>query len=410
LHGGFQRFGRDVEFLGPVPDFVVLIDADAATVLGTAAFGSSAMEALPLRYRLPMPPAWPGSGPKFSTRSNHLPRRESSRASVAYRSSPMAPRPYWKGYLKLSLVSCPIALFPVASSTERVSFRQINKLTGNRLRQQLVDEVTREPVESQDKGKGYEIAKDTYVQIEDEELEAIEIESSHTVEIDSFVPRVQIDERYIDNPYYIAPNDTVGQDAYAVIRDAMKGKEMVALGRVVLNKRERVMMLMPWGKGILGTSLRYPYEVRDEGAYFDDIEEVNTPPDMLKLAEHILDSKAANFEPSKFVDRYETALVEMLKSKSAGEAPKSRPSAKAPSNVVNLMDALRKSIDAEKAPTKQSAAKKVTAAKQEQMRKQPQFKLPIKGGREVEAEAVPTSKAKTAVTKSAKGAAKRKSA
>ena len=321
----------------------------------------------------------------------------------------MAPRPYWKGYLKLSLVSCPIALFPVASSTERVSFRQINKLTGNRLRQQLVDEVTREPVESQDKGKGYEVAKDTYVQIEDEELEAIEIESSHTVEIDSFVPRVQIDERYIDNPYYIAPNDTVGQDAYAVIRDAMKGKEMVALGRVVLNKRERVMMLMPWGKGILGTSLRYPYEVRDEGAYFDDIEDVNTPPDMLKLAEHILDSKAANFEPSKFVDRYETALVEMLKSKSAGEAVKSRPSAKAPSNVVNLMDALRKSIDAEKkAPAKTAGAKKVSAAKQEQMRKQPQFKFPIKGGRN--AEAVEAAKPKSAGAKPTRSPAKRRSA
>jgi len=321
----------------------------------------------------------------------------------------MAPRPYWKGYLKLSLVSCPIALFPVASSTERVSFRQINKLTGNRLRQQLVDEVTREPVESQDKGKGYEIAKDTYVQIEDEELEAIEIESSHTVEIDSFVPRVQIDERYIDNPYYIAPNDTVGQDAYAVIRDAMKGKEMVALGRVVLNKRERVMMLMPWGKGILGTSLRYPYEVRDEGAYFDDIEEVHTPPDMLKLAEHILDSKAANFEPNKFVDRYETALVEMLKTKGTGQAVTSRPSAKAPSNVVNLMDALRKSIDAEKAPAKkQAASKKASAAKQDQIRKQPQFKFPIKGGRDAEGAA--SAKPKATTGKAVKNTAKRKSA
>ena len=170
-------------------------------------------------------------------------------------------RPYWKGYLKLSLVSCPIALYAGTSSTERVSFRQINKKTGNRLRQQLVDEVTREPVESFDKGRGYEYAKNAYIPVDDDELDAIAIESNHTIEIDSFVPREQIDERYLDSPYYIRPNDQVGQDAFAVIREAMRGKGMAALGRVVLGKRERAIMLQPWNKGLTGDDT--PLSLRD---------------------------------------------------------------------------------------------------------------------------------------------------
>jgi Ku protein len=179
-------------------------------------------------------------------------------------------RPYWKGYLKLSLVTCPIALYTASSSTERVSFRQINKQTGNRLRQQLVDEVTREPVEGPDKGRGYEYAKDAYIPVEDDELDAIAIESNHTIEIDSFVPREQIDQRYLDSPFYVIPNDQAGQDAFAVIREAMRGKGTVALGRVVLAKRERVIMLEPWNKGLIGTTLRYPYEIRDAKEYFGD--------------------------------------------------------------------------------------------------------------------------------------------
>ena len=197
----------------------------------------------------------------------------------------MAPaRAFWKGYLKLSLVSCPIALYTGTSSTERVSFRQINKKTGNRLRQQLVDEVTREPVEGENKGRGYEYAKNVYIPVDDDELDAIAIESTHTIEIDSFVPREQIDERYLDSPYYITPDDQVGQEAFAVIREAMRGKGMVALGRVVLAKRERVIMLEPWDKGLMATTLRYPYEIRDAKEYFDDIPDVKVEPEMLKLA------------------------------------------------------------------------------------------------------------------------------
>ena len=262
----------------------------------------------------------------------------------------MAPaRAFWKGYLKLSLVSCPIALYTGTSATERVSFRQINKKTGNRLRQQLVDEVTREAVEGDDKGRGYEYAKNAYIPVDDDELDAVAVESKHTIEINSFVPREQIDQRYLDTPYYITPDGQVGQDAFAVIREAMRGKDTVALGRVVLAKRERVVMLQPRDKGLVATTLRYPYEIRDAKEYFDDIPDVKVETDMLKLAQHILQSKATDFDPLQFVDSYEEAVVAMLKKKQAGLPVARERVTPRPQNAVNLMEALRLSIAQEKA-------------------------------------------------------------
>ena len=255
------------------------------------------------------------------------------------------PRPYWKGYLKLSLVSCPIALYTATSSGERVAFRQINKKTGNRLRQQLVDEGTGHPIDPDDKGRGYEVDKGVYLPVEDEELDAIAIESSHTIDIDSFVPKSEVDERYVDSPYYLVPENKVALEAFAVIRDAMLGKGMVALGRVVLSKRERVIMLQPRGKGLLGATLRYPYEVRDEAIYFGDIGEIQIPKDMLALAEHILESKAATFDPTLFHDRYEEAVVAMLNEKRAGmPIPKQRPMPRIVAGT-DLMAALKQSIE-----------------------------------------------------------------
>jgi Ku protein len=258
----------------------------------------------------------------------------------------MAPRAYWKGYLKLSLVSCPIALYPASSSSERVSFNRINKKTGNRLRQQLVDSESGELVEKEDVGRGYEVGKGEYLQVEDDEIEKIQIESTHAIDIDSFVPKSEIDNRYLDSPYYIAPTDKVGQEAFAVIRDTIRDKAMVALGRVVLARREHVVMLEAFEKGLLATTLRYPYEVREAGAYFEDVPELKLPKEMKELAAHIVDSKATHFDPSKFEDHYETALVEMLRAKQAGraiQAPKEAP----PPRVINLMDALRASIGSE---------------------------------------------------------------
>jgi DNA end-binding protein Ku len=288
----------------------------------------------------------------------------------------VAPRAYWKGYLKLSLVSCPIALSPATSSSERVSFRQINKQTGNRLRQQSVDEVTREPVDAADKGKGYEVDKGVYIEVDDDELEAIEVESKHTIEIDSFVPAAQIDKRYYDSPYYVMPTDTVGQEAFAVIRDAMRGKGMVALGRIVLAKRERVIALEPYDKGLLGTTLRYGYEVRKSEEYFDGIQDIKVPNEMLKLAEHILDTKKGDFDPAAFEDHYETALVELLRKKQAGfKPPKQKDQAAAPRNVINLMDALRRSVEAERGaqPAQPKKGRKRVEGQREML-------LPIEGG------------------------------
>src|SRR5256884_1357592 len=253
-------------------------------------------------------------------------------------------RPYWKGYLKLALVSCPIALHAACSTSERVAFRQINKATGNRLRQQLIDEETRQPVDPEHKRRGYEIARGQYLIVEDEEIDAIEIESTHVIEIDSFVPRAQIDQRFFDTPYYVTPSDPVGQEAFAVIREAMRGKGMVALGRLVLSKRERVMALEPYDKGLLGTTLRYPYEVRNARDYFSDLPDLIIAPDMLTLAEHILDSKASEFDPATFRDRYEEALLAHLKSKQAGAVPERRKTFAPPHRVVNLMEALRRSV------------------------------------------------------------------
>jgi DNA end-binding protein Ku len=253
-------------------------------------------------------------------------------------------RPYWKGHLRLSLVTCPIGLFPATSEAEKTHFHQINKKTGHRLRQQMVDEETGKVVDKDDKGRGYELSKGRYVEIDEDELDAIEIESTHTLDIDGFVPVAEIDKRYFDRPYYIAPEGKAGAEGFAVIRDAMKDKERVAIARIVMAHREHVIALEPLGKGLVGTTLRYDYEVRDEKAYLSDIPNPRVPRDMVKLAEHILDSKAAHFDPRKFKDEYETALRKLVRKKAAGKKIEVPEPEERPSNVIDLMDALRRSV------------------------------------------------------------------
>jgi len=328
----------------------------------------------------------------------------------------MPARAHWKGYLKLSLVSCPIALYPAISAAERVAFRQLNRETGNRLRQQMVDSVTGEVVRSHDKGRGYEIGEHQLLLVEDEELEAaqqqarkrpfsaaraasespspvedpaasrgaqarreeprgplpvreaprrlearlnepdvaspapvpVRVENNRTIEIERFVERAQIDPRYHDTPYYITPRDDVGQEAFAVIRDAMAGKGMVGMGRVVLAKRERPIILGPMGKGLLGMTLRYAHEVRNEAEYFAGIPDLTLPEEMLEVAEHILETKTADFDPALLEDRYRTVLVSMLREKQAELPKKVSPAAPSPENVINLMDALKRSLDTQR--------------------------------------------------------------
>src|ERR1700729_1830665 len=256
----------------------------------------------------------------------------------------MAPRAYWKGYLKLSLVSCPIALYPATSEREKISFHQLNKETGNRIRYRKVDAETGDDVDQANIIKGYELAKGEYVDVTREELEAVAIESKRTIDIEQFVPRDQIDELYIRDPYYIAPDGEVGQQAFAVIREAIR-KETVAVGKVVFTSREHIIALEARDKGMLGVTLRYPYEVRKQADYFDEIADEKVPKDMLDLAIHIVNTKRGDFNPEHFEDEYEDALKELIEKKAKGERIEALTPTR--SNVVNLMDALRASVKAE---------------------------------------------------------------
>jgi non-homologous end joining protein Ku len=343
----------------------------------------------------------------------------------------MAPRAHWKGFLKLSLVSCPIALYPAIAAAEKISFRQVNRETGNRLRQQMVDAVTGQVVASHNKGRGYEVGENHFLLVETEELEAAQqearerpfsaapalvpslqpnreaqpsppplrepppksraplrgtesereeappivpppapprpiIENTRTIELDRFVEPKQIDAAYYNTPYFIVPRDAVGQEAFAVIRDAMAEKKLVGLGRIVLASRERPILIEPMDNGLRGITLRYEHEVREATEYFADIAKLDLPEEMLQITEHILDTKAEDFDPAYLEDRYRTVLVEKLREKQAQKPAvpvASRPSGQ---NVINLMDALKRSLAKERpaAPiVKPTQRRRVSASK-----------------------------------------------
>jgi DNA end-binding protein Ku len=277
----------------------------------------------------------------------------------------MAPRAYWKGFLRLSLVTCPIALFPATSESEKISFNQINKKTGHRIKYQKIDADTGEQVSSDDIIKGYKVDTDRYLEVSKDELENIALESTRTIEIDQFVPRSEIDDLYLVRPYYIVPDGKVGHDAYAVIRETIRTMDQVALGRVVLTSREHVIGLEARDKGLMGMLLRYPYEVRDSSEYFDDIQDVKITRDMLDLAKHIVEQKSGHFDPSKFEDHYEAALQDLLSKKQKG-LPIAHAKKSSPDNVINLMDALRASLKTSgktALPGKPVKAAKKTSAK-----------------------------------------------
>lgn len=264
----------------------------------------------------------------------------------------MAARANWKGHLRLSLVSCAVGLYPAVSSSRELKCHTINRETGNRLKQLMVDSVTGDTVDRDDQVKGCEIAKDDLVPIEDDELSEIALESTHTINIEAFCRRAEVDERYLDKPYYLAAEDKVSREAFAVIRDAMRKKGMAGLGRIVIYKRERVVLLEPYGKGLLATLLRYQDEVRSPTAYFEDMPDGDPTAEMRALAEELIARSTRKFDPSKFEDRYEEALIALVKGKAPKPAKgKSKGKAKAGApnsgNVVNLMEALKRSIRSE---------------------------------------------------------------
>ncbi|MGA7324727.1 MAG: Ku protein [Rhodomicrobium sp.] len=285
------------------------------------------------------------------------------------------PRAFWKGYLKLSLVSCAVALYPAVSKSERPRFHRISRQTGRRLRQQMVEAETEEPVEKEDVARGYEIPSRLppgmypsaeavprrerreeavpgrqpreYVEIEEEELERIRTENTHTIDIEHFVPRAGIDDRYVDAAYYAAPTDEVGQEAYIVIRDAMRERKMAGLARIVLTRREHAVLVEPFGKGLLAVTLHYPYELRDEKPYFENIADLDLPREMKQLALHIVDTMKGTFDPSKIEDRYKRVLDELIASKTPARKAPSPTEARPEGRVINLMDVLRKSVEAQ---------------------------------------------------------------
>lgn len=275
----------------------------------------------------------------------------------------MPPRASWKGYLKLSLLQCAVALYPANTTSERVSFRTINRQTGNRLKQEMVDAETGEPVEREDRGKGYEVAKNEYLLIEDEELDKIKLESSETIDIEMFVPKGEIDLTHLDSSHYIAPDDKVAEEVFAIIREVMARKGAIGIGRVVLNRRERLLRLQPCGKGILATAIRYPYEVRASQSVFDEISDVEIPEEMIELATQIVERRMGHFDPNAYQDRYENALIELIKAKQAGRAPKLPKAKRQPAKVINIMDALKRSIEAEKKTGKAIPRRPAAASK-----------------------------------------------
>lgn len=309
----------------------------------------------------------------------------------------MAPRANWKGFLRLSLVTCPVALYPATSDTEKVSFNQINRKTGHRIKYLKVDAETGDEVTSEDIVKGYKVDTNTYIEVTKDELDEIALDSTHTIEIDEFVPKTDIDNRYLIRPYYLVPDGKVGHDAYAVIRETIRSMDKVAIGRVVLTNREHIIALEPLDSGLMGTLLRYPYEVRSEKEYFDDIQDVKLTKDMLDLAKHIVEKKSGAFEPELFEDHYETALIDLINKKRSGMPITAKAAPKTGGNVINLMDALKKSIANEKdaAPAAKVTRETVKGKRpKKRVEGQREMLLPIsgKGGKEAAAKAATTPK------------------
>ncbi|MDU0342041.1 non-homologous end joining protein Ku [Bosea rubneri] len=275
----------------------------------------------------------------------------------------MAPRPAWKGYLKLSLVSCAVELTSATDHSEKVSFRVINRKTGNTVRRQYIDSVSGKPVDQDDEVKGYEIGSDEYLLIDEDEIDAVQIESSHTLSIEQFVDRAAIPQIYFDQPYYLSPSDEVSEEAFAVIREAMAKQKKAGIARIVLYRRERPVMIEPFDKGLLLTTLRYDKTVRQPDEVFDGLRKGKLDPELVDLATHIIEKKQARFDPSGFEDRYEEALLALIEAKRKGRKPPVAKPAERPTNVVNLFEALKKSLgEEEDAPRKSASGGKKPAS------------------------------------------------
>lgn len=274
----------------------------------------------------------------------------------------MAPRANWKGFIKVGEVTCAVALYTAASTSERIAFHTLNRETGNRVRRQFVDQDTGKPVASEDQVKGYEVAQGEYVVLEPDEIAAAVPDSDKTLAVDAFIPCGEIDDAYFDKPYYLAPAGRVAEEAFVLIREGMRRKSVAALARTVLFRRVRTLLIRAHHDGMIANTLNFDYEVRSAREAFAGIPDIRIKGEMLDLARHIIETKSGAFDPSGFDDRYETAMADMIRAKIQGkpfEAPKPRAEAK----VVDLMEALRQSAGAgaQKGGTKAGAKPKAGA-------------------------------------------------
>lgn len=260
----------------------------------------------------------------------------------------MAMRPYWKGYLKLSLVTCPVQMMPATSESEKIRFHTLNRATQNRVVSHYVDAVTGKEVKEDDEVKGYQRGEDDYIILEDEELDTIALDSTKTIDIGVFTPHDSIEWIWLDTPYYLSPDDPVGQEAFSVIRDAMAAENMVGISRLVIARRERAVMLEPRGKGIVLWTLRYGDEVRDEASYFAAIDTTPTDAKVMPLIRQLIKKQTAHWDRKLASDPVQDKLHDIIEAKRTKTKRPAKAKTAAPkatgNNVIDIMDALRKSV------------------------------------------------------------------
>jgi DNA end-binding protein Ku len=257
-------------------------------------------------------------------------------------------RPYWKGYLKLSLVTCPVNMSPATSESEKVRFHTLNKETGNRVVSQYIDSVTGKPVNDENEAKGYARGENDYVILTDDDLDRVALDTVKTIDIEKFAPAESIEWVYLEKPHYLMPDDAVGNEAFAVIRDAMKADKVVGISKLVVGRREKAVVLQPRDEGIVLWSLRFGDEVRPEEAYFEDIDD-EADPDLVPLVQQLIKKKTKRWSPDMVSDPIQESLLKLIEEKKKALKPKKKTAkakdAAAPaSNVINIMDALRKSV------------------------------------------------------------------
>lgn len=286
----------------------------------------------------------------------------------------MAPRANWKGYLAIAELTCPVALYTAVSTSQRIVFQTVNRETGHRVKRQYVDSETEEPVEAENQVKGYEVGKDEYVVLEPDEIAAVIPESDKVLAVDRFVRDDDIDDAFLDRPYYLAPANPAAAEIFALVRQGLKQARVAAIAHTVLFRRLRKLLVRPYDKGLVATTLAFDYEVRSASEAFDQIPETEITGEMLDLAKHIIATKTGTFDPRTFSDRYEAALAEVVRAKLEGK-PLPEKKAPAAAKVIDLMEALRKSaaVSGKAAPRKRKkpseAQKRKPAAKQAARRK-----------------------------------------